>query len=162
MACSPRCLSFMKVKHTKFIYYHPLHLWSETNAVLHQLASLWLRLYHLVLAVQFALQSDEFQTEGGFPVWLVKFLLTPLKLFTYAFAIKSSALKKLIWHFKKMLIITKRHRMIRVQSWRENTWITQKLPSRILIGTLLTDGITFYSPQIYWLDHRAITTTIRE
>lgn len=56
----------MKVKHTKFISYHPLHLWSETNAVLHQLASLWFRLYHLVLAVQFALQSDEFQTEDGF------------------------------------------------------------------------------------------------
>lgn len=49
-------------------------------------------MYHLVLAVQFALQSYGFQTEGGFGavlVQLVNFLFTPFKEFMYAFAIKS-------------------------------------------------------------------------
>jgi hypothetical protein len=44
-----------------------------------------------MLAVQFALQSDGFQTEGDFSavlVRLVNFLSTPFKVFMYAFAIK--------------------------------------------------------------------------
>jgi hypothetical protein len=86
----PAHLSLMKLRHTKFIY-HPLHLWSNTNASASTGFSLGFRLYHLMLAVQFALQSDGFQTEGDFSavlVRLVNFLSTPFKVFMYAFAIK--------------------------------------------------------------------------
>lgn len=39
---------------------------------------------------------------------------------------------------------------------------SQKASSRIVIGTILTDRIMFHLSQIYWPDHRAITTSLRE
>lgn len=93
------------------------HLQCETNVSYIKLASLSLS-GHTIWPTGsglFAQQRNSWLNASfvALPQVTCEFLLTPFKLFTRAFAIKSPARKRLMWHLKKCWRKTKWYKMIR-------------------------------------------------